>query len=637
LTRPESWLAAGMTVVLALQLLLGYRLDLYSDEIFYWQAATRPALAYSDLPFMTALLAGLGTQLGINHALAVRLPFILLGTLLPLLVVWLARPMVGRQQAVEAGLLALCIPLAGFAGLLAVPDVPLLCFGIVAIGYFDRGMRTDHLLWWLAGGTAAALGFSTHYRFLPYGAAALAFLVLFPAGRAQWRKPGLWLAASIAATGLLPILWFNLNHDLSGLGYHLLERHPWEFQWIGFLHVFKQALLVTPPLYIVLLITLWRMWQRARQGHRESQLLLCFALANLLPYLLLAPWADSTRTSIHWPLSGYLPVLVFLPECLRWLQTSLQTRLASRQARQLVLAIPLLGFAGTLVAFIGVGSQAWHDRLQPWLGDNTLSNKMAGWKPFSTHTAHLLELQFPNGGALVITDNYYTAAQVEFGIEDRPTTYTTDNDKALRDGRISQFAIWQRDARALIHEAGRDALFITEDSTLTVPEKQAVLADICRRVARVRVVDQLSLLHGEKRFTYYRLSGILPEPLPPVSAMAGCPHPPQAWIDRPQSNAEVAGVLLIEGWVFNEGVGLREVRVILDDRIVGIGDYGLPRPDVAEVMGVLTDPNSPNLGFSLTLDTVNLAPGEHSLALELVSNSGEIQRYGDRRIKIRKD
>ncbi|MEX2131776.1 MAG: hypothetical protein WD772_09835, partial [Pseudohongiellaceae bacterium] len=42
------------------QLTLATFLDLYSDEIFYWQAATHPAPAYSDLPFMTALLAGLG-------------------------------------------------------------------------------------------------------------------------------------------------------------------------------------------------------------------------------------------------------------------------------------------------------------------------------------------------------------------------------------------------------------------------------------------------------------------------------------------------------------------------------------------------------------------------------------------------
>ena len=97
------WLIAGLLLVLGLKLLLAWSLDLYSDEIFYWQASTRPALAYSDLPFMSALLAGLGTALLGNSAFGVRTLFLLMGTSIPLLVYWLARPLLPRQLALEAG------------------------------------------------------------------------------------------------------------------------------------------------------------------------------------------------------------------------------------------------------------------------------------------------------------------------------------------------------------------------------------------------------------------------------------------------------------------------------------------------------------------------------------------------------
>ena len=637
LPRAELLLASAMGIVLLLQLLLGFRLDLYSDEIFYWLASTRPALAYSDLPFMTSLLAGLGDGLGINHGLAVRLPFILLGTLLPLLVLWLALPMVGRQAAVEAALLSLCIPLAGFAGLLAVPDVPLLCFGLLTIGSFERASRLNHTGWWLATGLAVALGFSTHYRFFPYAAALLAWLLLCRQGRLQWQRPGLWIAATVGVTGLLPVVWFNLTHDLSGLGYHFLDRHPWQFQWQGFLHIFKQAFLVTPPLYALLIITLCLMVGPARQGSRNHQLLLCFAISNLLPYLLLAPWSDSTRTSIHWPLSGYLPLLVLAPATLHQGREILRRRMTDHRATRLTRMVPIIGFAGTLVAFAGVGSQAWHDQLQPLLDHGVLSNKMAGWKPFTRHTAALLAREFPESEPLVITDNYYTGAQVEFGIDTRLLTYTTDNDKAIRDGRISQYAIWQRDARALSGLAGRDALFITEDSTLTIPEKQAVMADICARAGAVHFTEQLELLSREKRFSFYRVNSLLPEPGQTTVAGPGCPMPPQGWIDEPADGATVSGTLRISGWVFNEGVGLKEVRVLINDQEAGIASYGLPRPDVMEIMGVKSDPNRPDLGFNIELDVSALAPGEHWLALLLVSNSGEVQRYGDRRVRIRRD
>ena len=35
-----------------------------------------------------------------------------------------------------ASILTLCLPLGGFLGLLAVPDVPLIFFGLLAIGFF---------------------------------------------------------------------------------------------------------------------------------------------------------------------------------------------------------------------------------------------------------------------------------------------------------------------------------------------------------------------------------------------------------------------------------------------------------------------------------------------------------------------
>ena len=128
----------GFGLILIIKLVLASALDLYSDEIFYWLASTRPALAYSDLPFMTSQLVGLGTTFGGNNAFAVRICFLLLGSSLPFLVYWVARPLTNQQQALESAALTLCLPLAGFLGLLAVPDVPLLFFGILALGNFER-------------------------------------------------------------------------------------------------------------------------------------------------------------------------------------------------------------------------------------------------------------------------------------------------------------------------------------------------------------------------------------------------------------------------------------------------------------------------------------------------------------------
>ena len=68
-----------------------------------------------------------------------------------------------------------------------------------------------------------ALGLSTHYRFLLYPAAALLFLSLLPRARTQWRNPRLWCAMLIASAGLVPVLWFNLNNQLSSASFYLVS------------------------------------------------------------------------------------------------------------------------------------------------------------------------------------------------------------------------------------------------------------------------------------------------------------------------------------------------------------------------------------------------------------------------------
>ena len=294
----------GFALVLGLKLHLGSVLDLYSDEVFYWLASANPAIAYSDLPFMPALLVGIGSNLDPGNAFTVRLPFLILGSCIPFLVYWVALPVTDRQQAFESAALSLCLPLGGFLGLLAVPDVPLLFLGMLSIGFFERAIRTNKMVYWLATGMFVSLGFSTHYRFFLYPLAAVLFLGFYNPARGTWLNPRFWLSAFIASIGLIPLVWFNLNNELSNAIFYLVNRHPWEFQLTGLLHMFKQAGLVTPPLYVAFAIALWVLYKRAKHQDNVAAMLLSFSATNILVYLVLAPWTDATSTSIHWPLSG---------------------------------------------------------------------------------------------------------------------------------------------------------------------------------------------------------------------------------------------------------------------------------------------------------------------------------------------
>ncbi len=627
----QGFILPAVIICVISKLYFGAVLDLYSDEVFYWLAATKPAIAYSDLPFITALLAGLGSSLNPGSSLALRSIFILLGSLIPLLVFWIALPLTTKQKAIESALFSVCLPLGGFLGLLAVPDVPLLFFGLLAIGCFERSLRTDSTGMWILTGFFVALGFSTHYRFILYPVSAVLFLSLCHSQRRQWYNKKLWLAFTIATTGLAPIIWFNLQHDLSSASFYFVDRHPWQFQTNGLLHVFKQAGLVTPPLYALLIYTLIYLFKQTRRGDTKASFLFYFSATHLLVYMILAPWSDGNSTSIHWPLSGYFPLLVVLPDTLRQAANYAEKSWHSNTRPLIMKGIPLIGFLGTLTAFIGIGSQAFQDSLQTLLGRDVLSNKMAGWQEFN----QALETRLAKYDAkpIIVTDNYYTAAQIEFaGLSHN--TFTIDEKKAVSDGRITQLHLWQKDAVGLALLPSSAFLFLTEDSTLNIEEKTAVIARMCAMSSILSWDSTLRFFAGDKTFSVY--TGTLLGKRDSDTAADVCPYPARAWLDAPQPNSNHRGAINVSGWAFKQDIGIVEIRLLVDGQSTQTVSYGANRPDVAEVYSAQTnsDPNTPMLGFNSVLETADLSAGRHEIELEIVGGNGETAHYGKRVIEL---
>ena len=66
-----------------------------------------------------------GVELGGNHVLALRLPFLAIGAMLPWLVSRIATRWFGAVAGWQAGSLTVLMPLSATLGMLAVPDVPM--------------------------------------------------------------------------------------------------------------------------------------------------------------------------------------------------------------------------------------------------------------------------------------------------------------------------------------------------------------------------------------------------------------------------------------------------------------------------------------------------------------------------------
>src|SRR5579859_1263548 len=117
--RAAFWVA--WTVVLGAKFLLAAHLAPFGDEAWYWQESRQPDWGYSDLPPATAWLIALGEALCGHGTLGLRLPFLLLGALLPLSVVRLGTRCFGAAAGWQAGLLSLAFPLTATLGLFALP------------------------------------------------------------------------------------------------------------------------------------------------------------------------------------------------------------------------------------------------------------------------------------------------------------------------------------------------------------------------------------------------------------------------------------------------------------------------------------------------------------------------------------
>ncbi len=492
------WRAAFLAVFvtgLALKLIVAARLAPFVDEAFYWLESRHLAWGYSDLPPLTAWLIRLGESVAGHGTLGMRWPFIAMGAALPWLVVDLARRCFGPRVGWQAGLLCLAMPLTGTLGVLALPDVPLTVAAMLALHALVRAMDASRRRDWLLLGGALALAWMTHYRAAMLMLAGLLLFVLTPRGRAQWRCRGFWMAMGVAALGLVPLLVSNWRQQGAGLDFQLFERNPWAFHAGALVQPLEQAMVVTPLLYALMLWALWQCLRRLRDG-APWDVLAVTAGTFLVGYFVLGLFADASRFRVHWPLPGYLPLLVALPFLLREASWRRARRAAVTAA--VVLAVAVQGAAYAYLGATAAGGRA----LDALAGMKAFPVNFTGWRQ-SADAARRLLAGMPDDTVLV-ADNFILGAELAFQFDGRRPVYVLDSPLNAKHGRAAQLAIWQRDEAGLrAGQAGKPVLLVVDEWILRAHQRPAWLGSVCSRVAVPRFLRRLDLHDGERRFAFY--------------------------------------------------------------------------------------------------------------------------------------
>jgi len=596
------------TAITAIKILIAARLPLFVDEAFYWQEGRHLAAAYSDLPGLTAWMTRLGTEFGGQHVLALRAPFLLLAALLPWLAAHIASRWFGEAVGWRAGSLTLLMPLAGSLGILALPDVPMAFATVLCLDAGARLLREIDATSAAELALGLAIGALSHYRFIGVIGVGFLALLLLPQGRRVLRDPRVWIALALGIAAWAPLIAWNLENADAGLRFQLVDRHPWSFQSGGWWFLVVQAALVTPLLFFALVRVFARSFGEQRDVPAQWRYFALLGGVSTLGFFALGFFADVERVSFHWPLPGYLPLLIAVPALLR--QWPRGWRIATWVSAGIGLGV-VLGY------YLVLSMPAWRAQ---FAAEKFYPANFAGWDEL-VDAVREEQAKLPANTTL-LADNFKSGAELGFALDD-PDIRVLDHPLNHKHGRAPQLKLW-----GLLDDGNREGPVLLVVGTNDVQYKSLLgyYHQLCRTVGPLPRPRVVNVDHGRQRFLLFVL--------PAEKAAGPCTAPVFAWIDTPTSKAAVARRFDVGGWAFKDGVGLEGVDILLDGKAIARARYGLPSPGTAAYWKISTDPNHPDVGFSAEVDLASATPGRHWLGLRLHGSDGSVEDWSEQPIEV---
>ncbi|MDH5834742.1 glycosyltransferase family 39 protein [Luteimonas kalidii] len=600
------------TVTVLVKLAVAARLPLFVDEAFYWQEGRHLAWAYSDLPGLTAWTIRLGGELFGDGVLAARALFLLVSVMLPWIVVALTRRECDAHAGWVAGCGALVLPLFAMLGVMALPDVLLALATLLALDALAKMLRRVSHANAAQLALALAIGALSHYRFIAALGAGFLALLLMPQGRALLRDPRVIIALTFGAAAWMPLLAWNVENAEAGLRFQLVDRHPWSLHLEGITFLGIQAVLVTPLLFVALLVAAWRFRRNERPALRLLALSGGIVVAG---FFVLGFFADTERVSFHWPLPGYVALLPLLPAVLagwaRWLRIA-------------TWALAGCGLVAVLGYYVAVSTPQVRAQLAEfkWYPSN-----FAGWDRLAGEVDRLRATLPP--GTRLVADNFKIGAELGFALGETDIP-VLDHPLNRAHGRAPQLKLWGLEVVSREALAGAPLLLVVGASDVPYRELLQRYHALCELLGPLPAPRVLNIDHGRQRFVLLAWpQGVAADP-----GEDSCRTPAMAWIDTPETGGRVAGGFEVAGWAFKDGVGLSRVEILVDGRVVGEARYGLPSPGTAQFWRISNDPGHPDVGFRAQVDGAALAPGRRWLGLRLHGRDGSVEDWIETPIRV---
>ncbi|CAN5534440.1 glycosyltransferase family 39 protein [soil metagenome] len=210
LVRMTAGIVAGLVL---LRLIAAAWTPLTFDEAYYWMWSKHLAGGYYDHPPMVAVVIRLGTMIGGDTQLGVRLVSVLLGLPMSWAVYRTAMLLFGGHRVASTTTLLLNATMMAAAGTMIVtPDAPVLVASSFVLFTLAKVLATGRGAWWLAVGLAVGAALASKYTALFFGPAILLWLVLVPKLRRWLWSPWPYLGGLVALAVFSPVILWNADH-----------------------------------------------------------------------------------------------------------------------------------------------------------------------------------------------------------------------------------------------------------------------------------------------------------------------------------------------------------------------------------------------------------------------------------------
>ncbi len=393
-------LSLSLLAVFIFQALISAGFELAHDEAYYWLYSNHLDWGYFDHPPFVGVVIKFFSFLP-QSEFAVRIGFIVL-QFASLLILY---SLTGTQLI--PFFLFFSFPLASIAGLLALPDIPLLFMTACYCFMLKKYLEKDSPITSIALGLCIALLFYAKYH-----GVLLIFFTIVAVPKLLLRKT-FYLVAVIALVSFFPHLWWQYQHEFSTLRYHFIERPSSSFslkrslEFIG-LQIVLAGVFVGPIIWWII-----AKFKSSNQFERSMK----FICVGTVFFFLFS--SLSKKVEANWTIFLAIPMIYLVSASVLWQKKWARRLLYSSFA--LVISVRVL--------FILPADLVSIKRLK----------EFNGWQQWSR------DIQYVCAGQGIIANSYQIAAKLSY--------YLNKEVGALNyHSRKNQFDYWQFDKKILTKE-----------------------------------------------------------------------------------------------------------------------------------------------------------------------------------------